>query len=274
MKIKNKLYDNCNQGTKVSDKFCLLVLDPKQLSHHGFKNTTSVLIMADPGVKCRQIGEGVNLYSEAIKGPPATYRYWIEPIGFHKITFTFNFEGSKNFELYETTASGDSQLQAVVTSNPFEKSSVVTCRQENIRKGGSLSMSMSWVLEEPDEEFCSKYKKQFESKISGVIHNAQRIFRTGLSGSEIQQLCGGHKLNFVDTSFPPIDESLYKTSESTSGGDASDADAGSKRKTIVWRRPSEFLEGEFQVFEDPIEPNDIKQGQVLNNIHKMFQFFA
>lgn len=221
--------------------------------------------MADPGVKCRQIGEGVNLFSEASKGPPALYKYYIEPIGFNKITFTFNFEGSKNFELCDVETSGELGLQAVVIAKPFEKSNVVTCRQANIHKGGSLSMSMSWVIEEPDEESCAKYLMEFDQNMKRIISEGSSIFPPSslpaFSKQDIEDICKRRRISFLDASFPPTSESLFKVDPTAV--DETDEHESAK-KTIVWRRPKEFMsEGApVNVFDGTVEPNDIKQGQL------------
>jgi calpain-15 len=57
--------------------------------------------------------------------------------------------------------------------------------------------------------------------------------------------------NFIDPHFPPRDISLYNVLE----------DQYPYNFVVQWRRPHEFMENPV-VFEDDVDPNDIKQGQL------------
>jgi calpain-15 len=229
--------------------------------------------MGDSGITRRQIGEGVVMITESIKGPPAVYRYSVEPLGFKKITFKFNFEGSQNFEL-----SGDGveidpakPLEATVRAAPFQQSPYVTCQQVDKKKGGSLSMTMSWTLEHPEKETCKAYSNNFYGKLAEIVKDATSAFpvellEMGLEKIEEQCLKLGSK--FVDCTFPPSKKSLFDSDngrEFMSGdGEADDDCNGKYAGTIVWRRPTEFAkEGEtYTIFEGKVEPDDIKQGML------------
>jgi len=57
--------------------------------------------------------------------------------------------------------------------------------------------------------------------------------------------------NFVDPSFPPSESSIYDvTSEPVYPLD----------EVVIWKRPHEFMKGEPKLFEDQVDPNDIRQG--------------
>ena len=65
---------------------------------------------------------------------------------------------------------------------------------------------------------------------------------------------------FVDETFPPNPRSLYESSESILEDQALKIfQERAKQEAIVWKRPSEFLDGPFSLFQENIEPNDIKQ---------------
>ena len=96
-------------------------------------------------IKRSQLGDGVILWTETFKGPPTKYQYTIESDIFRKITFTFKFDGSENFEL--DSAPGKiagikivNRLEAVIEINPYQKSPIITCRQVDINKGGSAPL--------------------------------------------------------------------------------------------------------------------------------------
>lgn len=62
--------------------------------------------------------------------------------------------------------------------------------------------------------------------------------------------------NFVDIEFPPVESSLYPSSE-----------ASPIKQKVVWKRPKDFMVVDKKkglnapdVFDKKIEPNDIKQG--------------
>ncbi len=213
----------------------------------------------------RQIGEGVILISEISKKPPATYKYSIEAVGWHKVVFTFDFEGSVNFELYDSVSIPGKPLQAEVTVNPFEVSQFVSIRQADVKQGGSMSMSMSWVMKEPDASCTDKYMRDFRAKIAGIMDRSKCLFPLDLLHSEvarIETVCRENRTSFIDPTFPPNDESLFKASTISSSG-LSQLEAVA-RSPVIWRRPGEISGAglPFQLFEGIIEPNDIKQGQL------------
>jgi hypothetical protein len=60
--------------------------------------------------------------------------------------------------------------------------------------------------------------------------------------------------HFVDAHFPPRDISIYNKA----------FNKYPYKKIIHWRRPHEFMKKEPTIFEDDIDPNDIKQGFLGN----------
>lgn len=68
---------------------------------------------------------------------------------------------------------------------------------------------------------------------------------------DIRRILKEANTNFIDIDFPPVEASIYSPSEPTKPF---------ANKTIVWKRPKEFMKGPIQVFDKKIEPNDIKQG--------------
>jgi hypothetical protein len=61
--------------------------------------------------------------------------------------------------------------------------------------------------------------------------------------------------HFVDPCFPPEDSSIY---------DTSNVSEYPLDEVAVWKRPHEFMNGRPVLFEDNIDPNDIRQGSLGN----------
>lgn len=204
--------------------------------------------------KMASIGDGVSLWTENVKGPSTIYKYTVESSILKKILFTFNFDGSENFKLSPDSVL-QTPLEARVVINPFEKSETITCQQIDATKGGSLKMSMSWTLSNPDPESVIKYVNKYEKELAEDLDNARSLFGGNqLSESEIIDLCQTHDTGFFDMSFPPIFDSLSKI-------EGAEVDS-SARRTIVWRRPAQYLsQGVLpEIYGSAIEPKDVKQG--------------
>lgn len=86
-----------------------------------------------------------------------------------------------------------------------------------------------------------------------LVRTASKL-QFGADIASIAQLvdtCRRYKTNFVDPEFPPVSSSLY--------GDSADSNTDT-RTLVTWRRPCEFMNGDFHLFEGLIEPSDIRQG--------------
>lgn len=169
--------------------------------------------------------------------------------------------------MVDTEISGEKDLLTVVKVNALGKSNIVTCKQADIYKGGKLSMSMSWILEDPDEEACAKYMLDFESKMAEVFSASFSVLPQNISHlhrAEIEEICLGNNTAFIDASFLPNNDSLFKVCSPRIGANSSPSAELEKKKTIIWRRPQEFLAPGASpvIFDGEIEPNDIKQGQL------------
>ena len=231
-------------------------------------------------VKRSQLGDGVILWTETFKGLPTRYQYTVESDIFRKITFTFKFDGSENFEL-DPSASVKTgtpvdvnfvgPLEAVVEINPYQKSPIIVCKQVDISKGGSLRMSMSWALSSPDAEVLQKFVSESEEKMLGIISAAREIFasKSLCRIEDIVKLCDEHTTSFIDLQFPPIHESLYKVDPDVVLDETKFAEEVSRRKPIVWRRPSQYdthpvIHTQPQQSMLSIQPKDVKQGFLSN----------
>lgn len=205
--------------------------------------------------KMAAIGDGVSLWTENVKGPSTVYKYTVESTILKKIMFTFNFEGSENFKL-SPDAVLQTPLEARVVINPFERSETITCRQIDATKGGSLKMSMSWTLSNPDPESVIKYVSKYEEDLAKELTTAFSVFGDGkkVATTDTLEACNANNTLFFDMSFPPVFDSLSKI-------EGSEVDS-SARRTIVWRRPSQYLTPGMspEIYGSNIEPKDVKQG--------------
>lgn len=67
---------------------------------------------------------------------------------------------------------------------------------------------------------------------------------------------------FIDKIFPPVSRSLYESNDSILEEESyinKIFNERAKNESIVWKRPNEFSDGSYTLFQEHIEPNDIKQ---------------
>jgi hypothetical protein len=65
---------------------------------------------------------------------------------------------------------------------------------------------------------------------------------------KVHQICHNYGKKFIDKDFPPTITSLFKADTKLTPGEMSGM-AVSKRSAIEWKRASDFMEGEYHVFE-------------------------
>ena len=109
--------------------------------------------------------------------------------------------------------------------------------------------------------------KRKDDIIADELKRVKTIFdnelNLSISFNEIERRCQSNGVLFIDPSFPPSDQSLYLTNDTTINADLS---SECKETDVVWKRPTEFIRGRsFYIFEGEIEPNDIKQGALGEN---------
>lgn len=122
------------------------------------------------------------------------------------------------------------------------------------------------IITEDDWEMKTKFKftmtvsqpsvpddqlKEVNDKLLNEITLFKEFYRsnnhyTRLSADNLPE----ERQNFIDPYFPPVDQSIFDGCEAAKLGTA-----------VQWRRPTEFFEGKYAVF-DKIEPADIKQGRL------------
>lgn len=127
-----------------------------------------------------------------------------------------------------------------------------------IRKELPWSFKVSFSLEEEaisledQKERFEQEKADWEAEMAEREAAFKKIPYEIMTEDEIFEAMDNDGINsFVDPHFPPRDNSLYNPLENAYPFDF----------VVQWRRPHEFMEHPT-VFEDDIDPNDIKQGQL------------
>ena len=223
----------------------------------------------------KNLSDKLTFYTESKKSPPAHFKYYFETLGFYNVTLTLNFQGSTNFELTENDSiDPKNNLKVILKAGPRSKSTTVLLRQQNIKKGGSLSMNISYTIEKPDLDASKQFLGTYENEMKNEIELGKQMFPieriSSFSYPQIQQ----HFFNydnkpFIDTTFPPISVSLFngheKTDDDASAVGCEDPLLLSNGTPIVWSRPADFMKsGTIELFKAGIGPEDIKQGSLGN----------
>ena len=229
-------------------------------------------------VKTKMINEFIRLTTEKNPGPPAFCKYYIECLGFKYVTVTLNFNGSRNFEILGQRDTKE-PLKTVLTAGPRSKSAEVIVRQIDTKQGGNMELSMTFTTDRPNATHYKEAIAASRYKLQKIITWGKSMFPPEVvsisTTEELMDHCRNNKTIFIDTVFPPTDDSLYK------GGDKDlHAVRGTVRQPppenalhpVVWRRPVEFMApagkdavtdiSTIHIFEGLIEPKDIKQGQL------------
>lgn len=130
-----------------------------------------------------------------------------------------------------------------------------------IRKTPPFSFKIGFsVREEPlsledQGEHLAEYE-QSQDKIDDLMEKLIKIPFEIMDEDELEQEIRrlGYD-NFVDPCFPPNDRSIY---------DVNSGEEYPLSERPVWKRPHEYMNGLPQLFENEIDPNDIRQGALGN----------
>lgn len=195
---------------------------------------------------------------------PISFTYEVEVTTFKACNFTLNFEGSENFAL---EGNGDSMV-LTKKIKPFTKCVMGRLYLVDEDKRASLKMGCEWTMEDPDDAETEAYMKPYFANLAKLIADAKTLhFPRQLDDPEneqVKQASAAYGKPFIDLEFAPSDESLFKVSGADKDGSAAAAKEGKKKPLIEWKRPGDFMNGEFFVFEGGITPQDIRQGALGN----------
>ena len=182
---------------------------------------------------------------------PLSFQYEIECTTLKAVKFTLNFTGSENFRV-----EGSNDLVMTATVRPFNRHALGTITLVNKDKRASLKMSCEWTMEEAKDSETADFHKAHVEKMTKLIEEAHTLnFPEALDDPQnktVQEICATYGKSFIDYSFPPNDSSLYKA--------LAPGEKAGKRIAVEWKRPKDFMQGDFHIFHEGIEPGDIRQG--------------
>ena len=158
------------------------------------------------------------------------------------LNFTADLSGSENVKIEESES-----LVHTAKIPPKKTGKLLTL---HLSPGHKLTTKFKFAMNPPDREeameFIGKDIRRLERRIAKAKEYFRHVDFNTMELSQIPQEVG----HFVDPYFTPTDTSAFLGAEN-------------KLNTILhWRRPKHFFEGEFDVFLEQIEPNDIKQGML------------
>lgn len=190
-------------------------------------------------VKEQRIHEGIILYTETINSREICMSILNEMLKI--LSFTIDLSGSVGIKIKES-----STLVNTIEIDPRSRVIVATLLLDPNWK---LSTKFRFAVKPPSPQAALGFIEKDNQRLLRKIERAKRELRmidlNTFDPSTISTKLG----NFVDPFFPPLESSI---------------NLGSDRQidaVIQWRRPEEFFNGDFKVF-DNIEPNDIKQGKL------------
>lgn len=191
---------------------------------------------------------------------PITFTYEAECTIFKAVRLTLDFKGSTNVAVKRSK-----KLKLTCSLRPFGRAMLGTVYVVDSGKRASLCLNQSWTISAPTAEDTTAYVTAHMLQMQPTLQEARTIpfppADLDPMDDAMHLLCQNYGKKFIDKDFPPTLMSLVKANVSASDGELADPSV-SKGLAVEWRRPSDFMEGEYQVFEAGIEPNDIKQGQL------------
>jgi len=128
------------------------------------------------------------------------------------------------------------------------------CRIGNTDRNrpSQIALGFSWKPKPLDR---AKIKAATDDDTGRRRGLANELKRAGISSSklknakEVAEVCANEGIDrFIDAEFFPDDKALFKDPEHPDG------------PPVIWKRPTEFCDGEVRIFKDDVKPSDIKQG--------------
>lgn len=215
------------------------------------KAKTDEVQEAKPSIQ--NLTENVFLYTTRFDDIDATtFTYEAECARMNTLTLTLDFSKSKNMEIVD----GNGSMVANIDIKPFTRSPVCVLKSTNTTETWSLATSISVLLASPDEEFLIKLMEEENVKMEELLKTAKSLnFAADSVIASINELYAATGVSYIDQSFPPTSSSLF-SSEALDAATQSDL-------LITWKRPIDFFSSTiYHVFEENIEPEDIRQGRL------------
>lgn len=162
--------------------------------------------------------------------------------------FTVDISNCQNVSFQDDGGSD----RKTITIQSQEKDVIRIVKTIPYKFAASFSLSETPIPYEDQKAVLEQFKDEWNDK----VESSERIFKQipyeVLSQQEIvSKMNQQGATNFIDPHFPPRDTSLYNVVQDQYPFDF----------VVHWRRPHEFMDHPV-VFENDVDPNDIKQGQL------------
>lgn len=163
--------------------------------------------------------------------------------------FTLNIEGCENCTL--DNAQGET-TQTVVVAAQKKNTDIKITKTLPWSFAARFSLSETPISLEEQKDALKTFKKDWDNKVEDSEQIFKKIPYEVLPQADItKEMAKSGQGNFIDPHFPPRDTSIYNVVD----------EQYPFNFVVHWRRPHEFMENPV-VFEDDIDPNDIRQGQL------------
>jgi calpain-15 len=180
-----------------------------------------------------------------------SFKYETECARMNNLSLTLDFSRSSNMKIMN----GNGTMVSHVELKPFTRVFICEVKNINTSESWSLSTNISSTLNPPDEEYLEQLSQVENAKLDILIQKAKKLnFSCDQVISHIDDVVRANHISYIDPDFPPTLSSLYSSTDLQH--------TLPSERHITWKRPNEFMNGEYHVFEDLIEPEDIRQGKL------------
>eukprot|EP01012_Entosiphon_sulcatum_P043639 TRINITY_DN579_c0_g1_i1.p1 TRINITY_DN579_c0_g1~~TRINITY_DN579_c0_g1_i1.p1 ORF type:complete len:884 (-),score=172.09 TRINITY_DN579_c0_g1_i1:30-2681(-) len=193
----------------------------------------------------KEVKPGAEVWVTKTLLPDGGVDFYVENLSQDKVTLKINLTATKNVRVQAYEAVIDDGM-AIVVMDPEETKHAVALFRENPKEPVSNRVGYVFTKEDPSPEYLAKQRDRAYDRINQEIAAIEAI-TTPEERKDMELVaakCKQAGIPFVDLEFPPQKFDLPQ---------------------FIWMRPKEFLdpaEGEPQLFDDCIEPNDIFQGSL------------
>ena len=190
-----------------------------------FQNMDNVTLISElRHVTKQSLTENVSLFITRID-TPLSYTYELECDAYKVLHFELDFSGSRNIK---DEHSNKTNLLVKKSVLPFSKEFIVKVVLLDDSKQGLLKTSKKWTIDDPQFESRSEYIEKCEFEIQRQLIQVTRLGLDSLRFVEIGKRCEDMELLYMDSTFPPVESSLFASVLSVASAD---------RPKVCWRRP-------------------------------------
>ena len=189
-----------------------------------------------------QLQEGITLIRDASN--PSLHRYEVDNKKANLLAFTVDFTGSTGLSVQ-----GVEGLVVTAEVSPFERKLVALAQ---IAPGARAMQKFRFIAKPPPPGTKLPPEVQAaQNRINAAMQESCAILqRTNVAAIDPAVFRNTQAGHMVDPFFPPAEGSVY------------DGTTDAHNLMVQFRRPKDFFTGNFALFLNEIEPNDIKQGSL------------